>query len=221
MNEYVPAFVRALDLIGILAFALSGGWLALRRGLDLVGVTALAVTAALFGGLIRDILIGELPPQLVTDDLYLIVVLAAVLLVIALPGLADRRFRTVLVLDAIGLGMFAAIGGSKAVFAGLGLIGATFVGTIAAVGGGIVRDILAAGVPQVFKGESELYVVPAAAGALAAALAADNGRASLEVLILCAAMTAAIRLLAVRYGWHAPVPSWFRRGQPRLDEGQP
>lgn len=219
MDEYVPTFVRALDLVGILAFALSGGWLALKRGFDLVGVTALSVTAALFGGLTRDVLIGELPPQLVTDDLYLIVPLVAVLIVILLPQLAEKRFALVGLFDAIGLGMFAAIGGNKAVTAGLGLIGATFVGTVAAVGGGIVRDVLAAGVPQVFQGDSDLYVVPAMAGSLVAALAAAEGRASLEVLLLCAALTAVFRLLAVRFGWHTPVPSWIhlrRRGSVQL-----
>lgn len=210
MDEYVPAFVRALDLIGILAFALSGGWKALREGLDMVGVIALAVAAGLFGGLTRDILMGDLPPQLVTDELYLLVALAGVVLVVILPGLADRRFRLVMVLDAVGLGMFAAIGGSKAVVAGLGLVSATFVGTIAAVGGGVVRDVLAAAVPQVFRGDSDLYAVPAAAGALAAAIAAANGQATLEVLLLCAAFTAIFRLAAVRYRWHTPIPSWFR-----------
>ncbi|HEX6946292.1 MAG TPA: TRIC cation channel family protein [Acidimicrobiia bacterium] len=216
MDEYVPTFVRALDLTGIFAFALSGGWLALRQKLDLVGVTALAVAAALFGGLVRDILIGQLPPQLVTDRLYLPIPLLAVVVVLALPHLSERRFRLVLVFDAIGLGMFAAIGASKAiVIGGLGLIGATFVGTVAAVGGGVIRDVLAAGVPQVFQGESELYVVPAIAGSLAAAIATENGVASLEVLLACAAGTAAIRLLAARYGWHAPVPAWVyrRRGE--------
>lgn len=211
MDDYVPAFVRALDLIGILAFALSGGWQALRHGLDLVGVAALAVAAGLFGGLTRDVLIGALPPQLVTDDLYLVVVLGAVVMVVVLPQMAERRFRSVLVLDAIGLGMFAAIGGSKAVMVGgLGLLGATFVGAVAAVGGGVVRDILVAGVPQVFQGKSELYVVPAVVGALSAAFAASNESASLEVLLACAAGTAVIRLLAVRYHWHTPVPAWFR-----------
>lgn len=220
MDEYVPAFVRALDLAGILAFALSGGWQALRQGLDLVGVTALAVAAGLFGGLTRDILIGDLPPQLVTDELYLIVALAAVALVVILPGLADRRFRLVMVLDAVGLGMFAAIGGSKAVVAGLGLVSATFVGTVAAVGGGVIRDLFAAAVPQVFRGESDLYAVPAAAGALAGAVAAANGRASLEVLLLCAAFTAVFRLLAVKYRWHTPIPHWFRLTRPKSKDRQ-
>ncbi|MFO7298878.1 MAG: TRIC cation channel family protein [Actinomycetes bacterium] len=213
MTEYVPTFARALDLVGIFAFALSGGWLALRKGLDLVGVTALSVAAALFGGFVRDLMVGDLPPQIVADPLYLPIPLAAVVVVVLLPRLSERRFRLVVFFDAVGLGMFAATGANKAVLAGLGLVSATFVGTIAAVGGGIVRDLLAADVPQVFHGRSELYVIPAIAGALAAAVAAGNGVARLEVLLACAAGTAMFRLLAVRYGWHAPVPAWARRGR--------
>lgn len=210
MDEYGAALVRAIDLLGIFAFALSGGWLALKRGMDLVGVTALAVTAGLFGGLIRDILTASLPPQLVVDDLYLVVPLLAVLVVVLIPKLAERRVLSVLVLDAIGMGLFAAIGGSKAAAAGLGLLGATFTGTVAAVGGGVLRDLFAAGIPEVFLRQSNLYVIPAVVGSFAAAVVATNGAAGPAVLLAVAAGTASFRLLAVRYHWHAPVPNWMQ-----------
>lgn len=215
----IPTFARALDLIGIFAFALSGGWLALRKQLDLVGVAALAVAASLFGGLVRDILVADLPPQLVTDKFYLLIPVVAVLVVLALPHLSERRFRLVMFFDAVGLGMFAATGAAKAVaLGGLGLVSATFVGAVAAVGGGVIRDILAAGVPEVFQGDSDLYVVPAVAGAFVASLATLNGLASLEVLLACAAGTAVFRLLAVRFGWHTPVPSWVHERRRRREE---
>jgi uncharacterized membrane protein YeiH len=118
----------------------------------------------------------------------------------------------VLVLDAIGLGLFATVGASKAIAAGLGVVPTVLIGTVAAVGGGLLRDLLADQVPQILSTGSRLYALPAALGALTVAIgtvATTTGPSVVQAIAV--ALTVVLRLLALRYGWHAPVPR--RRAQ--------
>lgn len=200
--------IDALDVIGISAFALSGGIVAIRRGMDVVGVVALAIVTGFGGGVARDVLIADLPPQVVRDDGLLLVAVAAGLAALATPRLVGRRRQTVLVLDAVGLGLFATVGAAKASEAGLGVVSTVLVGTVAAVGGGLVRDLLADEVPQIFVSGSRLYAVPAALGALLVAVGFRQSWNADVVQLVAAGVTVALRLSALRLGWHAPVPGW-------------
>lgn len=199
--------LTVLDLVGIYIFALSGSLVALRRGMDIVGVLTLGVVTGFGGGLVRDVLIADLPPQMVrTNGLLLVPVLAAVSALVA-PNLLHRLRHPVLLLDAIGLGLFAAVGASKAIGAGLGLVPTVLVGTISAVGGGVVRDLLADEIPQILAAGSRLYAIPAALGALVVAVGPHTPLTSASTQVLGAALTVALRLLSLRFGWHAPVPA--------------
>jgi hypothetical protein len=135
--------LSVIDLLGIFVFALSGSWLATRKDLDLVGIVVLGYVTGLAGGVTRDVLIGDLPPLAMVREVYLMVPALAALMVLALPRLVMRFGRPVMVLDAIGLGLFATLGAAKATEFGLGLWAATLVGVVSAVGGGILRDLLA------------------------------------------------------------------------------
>lgn len=113
--------IFAFDLLGVFAFALSGGWLATRRDYDLVGMFSLAFVTGLAGGIMRDVLVGDVPPVAMVNQIYLLVPVLAALIVMAAPGLV-RTFETpVQLLDAIGLGPFASVGAAKAIDAGLGV----------------------------------------------------------------------------------------------------
>jgi len=205
-----------LDVAGIYVFALSGSLVALRRNMDVIGVLTLGLVTGFGGGVVRDVLIGELPPQVVrTNGLLLIPFVAAITALIA-PGLSERLGQPVLVLDAFGLGLFATVGAAKAVDAGLGVVPTVLIGTIAAVGGGLVRDLLANEIPQILAEGSRLYAIPAALGALVIAVGADVELPPTPVQGVAVFLTVALRLAALRFGWHAPARLRPRRSGPTV-----
>lgn len=199
-------FLNVLDIAGVFVFALSGGLVAIRRRMDVVGVFVLALVTGFGGGVARDVLIADLPPQVVRSDGLLLAPVIAGLTAMAAPRLADRFRQPVLVLDAVGLGLFAAVGASKASGAGLGPVPTVLVGTVAAVGGGLLRDLLAGEVPQILVEGSRLYAAPAALGALIVAVGHVGSDNPTVVQAVAVAVTVSLRLLALRFGWHAPVP---------------
>ena len=135
---------RTLDLVGVFFFAVSGGLVAVRKGFELVGVVALSLVTALGGGVIRDVVLGATPPTAFSDVLYLVVPLAAAAIVFVAHGPIDRRLgRPVLLFDAAGLGLFSVTGAVKASAFEASAVGAVLIGVISAVGGGIMRDVLA------------------------------------------------------------------------------
>jgi uncharacterized membrane protein YeiH len=201
-----PELLVVLDLVGIYVFALSGSLVALRRDMDIVGVLALGVVTGFGGGVIRDVLIDDLPPQVVRGNGYLLVPVLAGVTALVAPGVLHRLRQPVLVLDALGLGLFAAVGATRASTAGLGIVPTVLVGTVAAVGGGLIRDLLADEVPQVLTSGSQLYAIPAALGALIVAIGPHLEVRPATVQPSAAAVTVVLRLLAMRNGWHAPVP---------------
>ena len=199
-------WLLVLDLTGIFVFALSGCLVAVRSDMDVVGVVVLGLATALAGGVMRDLLIADLPPAAVREPGYLVMPLIAAALVVLLPARTDRLPSTVLVFDALGLGLFAAVGAGRAIDAGLGAIGVVVTGTVAAVGGGLVRDILADRVPQILAAGSRLYAIPAAVGACIVVAAHELGAPDGPAQTVAVAVTVIIRLLALRFDWSAPLP---------------
>lgn len=199
-----PGVERVLDLGGVFVFALSGASLAARKKLDLVGLVALAMATGLGGGIVRDALLGELPPVALRDQLYLAMPVAAAGLVLAGHQLVEKLSRPVLVFDAAGLGLFSVVGSAKALDHGLGVLPSILLGVMTAVGGGVTRDVLAREVPAVFKPESALYAIPATLGAGATAAVWSLDALGAVQAAGIAATVVAVRLLAMRRGWSAP-----------------
>ena len=198
------SLARALDLLGIFVFALSGASLAARKGFDAVGLVVLALATGLGGGIIRDVLVGNHPPIALDDQLYLLVPVAAAAVVGVAHTWVERLERPVLLFDAAGLALFAVAGAVIAVDKGLGWGASVLIGTITAVGGGVVRDVLAREVPIVLRADSTLYATPAAIGAglTVAAVEADVYGAVAATVVAGAVF--AVRVLALRFGWRAP-----------------
>ena len=143
---------------------MTGGLVAVKKGLDLFGVLVLAAAAALGGGIMRDVLIGDTPPVGISD--WRLVGAAAVAGLVTFlfhPGV-ERISRFVRVLDAAGLAVFAIGGSLKALGAGMDPLASILVGGITAVGGGIIRDVLAGQVPEVLR--REMYALPALLGSI-------------------------------------------------------
>jgi uncharacterized membrane protein YeiH len=194
-----------LDLVGIFVFAISGGLVAVRKDLDMFGVLVLAGITGLGGGFARDVLIGAVPPAALADWRYLMVPVAAGLVAFWFhPGLG-RREPLVNVFDAAGLGLFCVTGALKALAYGLGPVPAALMGLLTAIGGGVLRDLLAGRVPIVLRGE--LYATPALVGAGAAVVGVQAGLAPGAVAVPAAVACFGWRVLAMRRGWGAPRPA--------------
>jgi uncharacterized membrane protein YeiH len=207
---FSPSVQHTLDLIGIFVFAISGALLAVRKNFDVFGIAVLAEITALGGGLLRDLVIGAVPPAAFTDLGYFITPLLAALLVFFLHPQVERIQTGVNVFDAAGLGLFCVTGTVKAYDYGLGLTPAAALGLASAVGGGVLRDVLANEVPSLLRWDRDLYAVPAIVGATMVALCIRCDVLNSFTSGLAAVTAFVLRLLATRYHWRAP-RAWNRR----------
>jgi uncharacterized membrane protein YeiH len=153
-----------LDLLGTFAFAITGADKAARRGLDWFGAIVLAFVTGVGGGLMRDALLGNHPPLALKEPMYAIVCISAGILVIAARKKVTSLWLFVKITDAIGLGVFAAIGAIVAEKAGAGGVAIVSLTVLTAVGGGMLRDILAGEIPEVLR--SDFYAMTALVGGL-------------------------------------------------------
>lgn len=202
---FEPPVLHVLDLTGTFAFGLNGALTAVRTArLDVVGVVALGMITALGGGVIRDVLLGELPPATFRDWRYFALAAAGGLIAFALSRRLHRLETTIMVLDAIGLSVFAVIGAGKALAFGLGVAPAVLLGTVTAVGGGTIRDTLVQRIPSVLH--SDLYAIPALLGAAITVAAVRAGFYGVPAALGAAAVCFLIRMLGVRYDLNAPRP---------------
>jgi uncharacterized membrane protein YeiH len=190
-----------LDLVAIFVFAITGALAGVHKRYDLVGVSVMALSTALAGGLLRDIFLQRGTPVLLTDGRYHVAVVLGIAVAAALRSHLHRARLVILLLDALGLGIYGVVGAQKALVAGLPLLTALLLGTINAVGGGVVRDLLTGEAPIIFK-PGEWYALSAASGcglflALVAGAGVDPQRAALAGI----AIAFATRLLSIRLGW--------------------
>ena len=193
-----------LSATGVIAFAASGALEAKRREMDAVGIITLACCTAVGGGMIRDVLIGAIPVAALVDLWMLALSVLAALVVMVLVRTWERLRIPLLLCDAVGLGMFTVDGALKGLAFGLHPASAVVVGVITGVGGGILRDILAREVPIVFRWRSPLYVVPALLGGALIVGLSLAGWAGIAGMLGTAGLIVAIRVVALRYGWHVP-----------------
>ena len=214
MPADVPVLL-VLDLAGTFAFALNGALTAVRTAhLDIVGVITLGMITAVGGGIIRDVLLGALPPATFVDWRYLAVAATGGLIAFLFSRWLTRVRNPIDVLDAAGLSLFAVTGAGKALELGVGPAQAIILGAVTGVGGGTLRDVLIRQVPSVLS--SGLYAIPALVGA-ALFVVADRVGVQ-DVLGVPVALGAAvvcflIRMLGLHFGIDAPKPPGTGDGQ--------
>jgi uncharacterized membrane protein YeiH len=190
-----PPVLLVLDLAGTFAFALNGALTAVRTAhLDIVGVITLGMITSVGGGIIRDVLLGALPPATFVDWRYLAVAAGGGLIAFLFSRWLDRFTRLIDLLDAAGLSLFAVTGAGKALELGVGPAQAIILGAVTGVGGGTVRDVLIQRVPSVLS--SGLYAIPALVGA-ALVVAAESGGIS-TLLGVPVALGAAVLCFLIR-----------------------
>ena len=209
-----PPLLLWLDLVGTFVFGLNGALTAVRAArLDIVGVVTLGVITAMGGGVIRDVLIGDIPPATMRDWRYLALAVCGGLLAFVLSYRLDRLETPITVLDAVGLSVFAVMGAAKAPSFGLGIGPAVILGVVTGVGGGTIRDVLIGRIPSVLR--SELYAIPALIAAAITVGAIKIGVYGLPAAVVAAALCFIIRMLGVRFGLNAPRPLGYRNGSRR------
>ena len=196
-------WVVVLDVLGIIAFAAGGAFSALKATrLDVTGVLTLGLIHALGGGIIRDLLIGAVPPQALTTWYYPVAALAGSLLPFLAPDPSHVLKRTIALIDAVGLSLFAVAGAQKALVLGLGPGVAIAMGGITAVGGGILRDLMVRKVPVVLR--RDFYLIPALVGAAVLVVAAELGYQSPLMTVIAGAVTFVLRVAGMRWKLQAP-----------------
>jgi uncharacterized membrane protein YeiH len=198
----VPA---AVDLASIVIGALTGGLLAAREGFAVSGVLLLAISGGLGGGLIRDVLLADGTPVALTNTAYLPTVTVAAAVTFFFSGWLSRLTGLLVVLDAVTLGFFTVIGAQKAQLAGLPAASVVFIGTVTAVGGAVIRDVLLAQRADIVQPGPYNAVAALIGASLLAVLAGPVGLEPLPVAAAVIVLVAGLRVLSVWRGWEAPV----------------
>lgn len=191
------------DIAATGLFAVEGAMVAARAGLDLFGILVIAFVSSLVGGITRDLLLGDTPPASLRRATYPILALVAAVTVAIGYHVIDSVPRLVLVVpDAAGLGLFAVLGVTKALDFKIIPVAAVLLGTVSAVGGGVVRDVLLDQVPGILR--EDIYALAAAGGAITTVLALRAGMPRGWAMTAGFAVCFALRMTSVLLGWQLP-----------------
>lgn len=212
----VEIVLNVLSAIGVVAFSVAGALVAIDHRVDMFGVVTLAAITSFGGGLTRDLLMGKLPPTLFTDRFYLVLagfsVLTA-LVVFTVARVFQQKFvereklidRITNIFDAVAIGVFATTG-AKTVMDFTGTPENAFLvltlGSLTAVGGSIIRDVLIREVPFVLK--KRIYVLAVLAGAGLYYLLVRLGAAEIPALVAGTLLTFGLRMMATIFRWNLP-----------------
>lgn len=199
----VPLF-SMLDVLGTFVFGLSGAMVAIRKDFDIFGILVLAVATGVAGGIIRDLLLGDTPPEVLRSLWPMAVASLAGVCAFFFKPQIDRLNRPVMVLDAVGLGVFAVAGCRKAMEYGLEPPGAILLGVMTAVGGGVLRDIMAAEVPRVLN--EDVYALAALAGGATYIGCIWLDFPEKVAVTIAVILAVVLRLVSVRFDWKLPRP---------------
>ncbi len=209
----IPLWAELLAVgIGSLQGALFAAQFRDRR-LDLLGVAIIGIATGFGGGIMRDVLLGQVPVALISNW-YLPVATGSALAGMLLERIFHRLRHLITVLDALTIGLFGAFGTTKALALGLPEIPSIFVGVISAVGGSILRDLLL-NVPIALMSVGSLYAVAALAGTTSLVVLVALGADITLAAVVCVVLTFLLRVLAVLFKWTLPEQVALRRRRPR------
>lgn len=201
-----------IEVTGTVAFASSGAMTAIKKELDLLGVVVLGVTTAVGGGMLRDIILGNVPPSLFLNPVYVFTAFVTVMVLFTIVRMNQRILESrylgayeklMNVFDAIGLAAFTVTGIDTAVLAGYGdyRFLSVFLGVLTGVGGGVLRDIMAGQTPYILR--KHVYACASLAGALCYVFLAERISGD-GAMIVSAFLIILVRILATRYCWNLP-----------------
>lgn len=204
----LAVWTRWIEYLGVVAFAASGAMKGVKKHMDPFGIIILGLVEATGGGILRDLLLGITPPSMLRDPVYALIAVCTAILIYLRPV---RRLLTrkplhydsaMLLFDTLGIGLFTVIGvrTTLAAYPAASLFSMIFIGTIAATGGGMLRDVLARDMPMLFR--KHIYALACMAGAAVCGLL---WRVSSVLAMVAGALTViVIRLLAAHFRWNLP-----------------
>lgn len=191
-----------LDLLGTMAFAISGVLTAINKKMDPFGVFVIALVTAVGGGTLRDVLIGRTPVGWMVDLNYVYMIVLGYTLAVVFRKKLDRFRVSLFLFDTIGLGVFTLIGIEKGLLIGLHPVICVALGTMTACFGGVIRDILCNDIPVIFR--KEIYAMVCIAGGCMFFLLQSLGLEGDFLYLGTSGFIIAIRLLAVTKKWSLP-----------------
>lgn len=192
----------AIDLVATFLFGITGALVALQRGYDVVGLFAIAFATGVGGGLIRDgLFIQQGPPFVTTGSGYILVILLSCGVACLFRRRLGRLNQAIAILEALGLGAYGVVGVQKSLAAGLGVAAAIIVGTINAVGGGLLRDVLVREEPLLFKPGQFCALAVLAGCGLFVLLTLELDVKTTTAAYITIGATFILRILAIRFNW--------------------
>lgn len=210
--DYQSIITFFMEMAGTVAFAASGAMVGVERNMDIFGVSVLGVVTAVGGGMIRDIVLGIIPPNVFTNPVYALVATITSCLVFLvfywkrqlLEGHMRLTYdRVMLVMDSIGLGIFTVVGVNTGIRSGYmdNAFLLVFLGTITGVGGGLMRDMMAGVPPYIFV--KHIYACASIVGAVVCVYM-NRFVGNVEAMMVACFVIILIRYLAAHYRWNLP-----------------
>lgn len=190
-------FFNVIDILGTIAFAISGVLVAMNKRMDLFGVIIIAFVTAVGGGTLRDVLIGQTPVAWMTDITYTYLILGASIFAIIFKNKLNYLRTSLFLFDTIGIGLYTLVGLEKGLSAGLHPVICVFLGTMTASFGGVIRDILCNEIPVIFR--KEIYATACILGGASYFLLKQLPIPDHWVFVLAGSIVITIRLLAVKF----------------------
>lgn len=203
--QITPArMLYAVDLAGTLLFGIEGASAAITGRLDLLGLMVLAFATALGGGIIRDVLLGATPPSALRDWRYPTIAFAGAAIVFFFSHFVQEiPAQLIMILDAAGLALFAVSGTEKALLREMSPLVAVLLGGITGVGGGTIRDVLLAKIPNVLH--ADVYATAALAGAAIMVLCRRLGMTDTQSAFVGGLVCFVLRVVSVWRHWNLPI----------------
>lgn len=187
----------AIDILGTIAFAISGVLVALNKRMDPFGILIIAFVTAVGGGTLRDVLIGDTPVSWMKNMTYVYVIFGSTVFAVVFRNKIDYLRKSLLLFDTIGIGLYTVVGVEKGISAGLNPIICISLGTMSACFGGVIRDILCNQIPVIFR--NEIYATACIVGGFAYFLFMKLHMAVDLAFVLAGLIVILIRLLAIRF----------------------
>ncbi len=205
----METLVLILEILGTVAFAVSGAMVGVNKKMDIFGVSILGLTVSIGGGVIRDLILGNTPPATFSNPIYAVIAILTSIIVF-IPGIRNLLKKTqkiydltLLIMDSVGLGVFTVVGVqvAKSVSYDASTFLSIFVGVLTGVGGGILRDLFADEMPAIFV--KHIYACASLAGAVLCALL-WNILGSAAAMLIGGTVIITLRLCAAHFRWSLP-----------------
>ncbi|WCO02628.1 trimeric intracellular cation channel family protein [Psychroserpens ponticola] len=199
-------FFQILDILGTIAFAISGVLIALNKKMDPFGVLIIAFVTAVGGGSLRDVLIGIQPVSWMTNMTYVYVIFGATVFAVLFRNKLNYLRKSLFLFDTIGIGLYTVVGIEKGIVADLHPIICISLGTMTACFGGVIRDILCNEIPVIFR--KEIYATACILGGLTYFLLREFMSDTNFVFVIAGIIVIVVRLLAVKF--RISLPSLYK-----------